>query len=902
MRLLPIKRTLLLAALLLSWAGTCLGQCPTSTTKGNDFWVAFLYNQDPNGPSSTDMLQIHGVLDGAGTLYYYDTAGVEHVMPVYDNTAGCCFTVGANAMRVATPFNGACHITSTTNIWLYARNVVEGSDETAMVVPTQQLGSRYIVQDYPANQKGGEVAFVATQDNTVLSMTVPCNIWSTNITAGTTLNVNLNSGQAYLLIADDCTGSGTASFSGMEVTSNNKPFAMFQGGWNPTVPTDSTGGDHLFEQAIPPNCWGTEFIVAGVAQQAVENRVRITAAEGNCSVSIDGATVATLAANATYEYTMIPSSEVRISTSKQASVILYLGSGGNTGAPSSVTIPPLDAGVCESGILKPTSNEIFNMSMIVICRQDYDSGMRLNDNPLPTAGTSIVGNYVVHRINSIRSSYDYMHNAMGPYVAYCYGLGEGISYAYPLGMVLEPRSYDTVVLYDNACEGAGYHNNGFNISADGTMVGTMTLERDDTLQHMFTHYVVHLTVWPTQYTILNDSIVLGDTMVWNGITIYDEGEYTATLLSEYGCDSLVTLRVSFTGFDTIRLYDTACAGSHYEMNGFVTELPDTTGEVTLQRHAVEDGTPRLYILRLTVLPLTYSDLNFTIVDGDTMSYGDTLLSTVGDYEFRLTGANGCDSIVRVHLRYAELGLTASASGVCPGEEVTITASGTYTYIWSSMPYDAELDSLQGQNPIAVHPRVTTEYRLLDGTGETVGRVTIGAEEPPVLCVEASREFVDFDHPGVIFKDCSEGRHHTRWLFGDGDSATGERVLHEFAKGLEDSVEVTLSTCNRYDCCVDTTLVLAYRIRSVWFPNVFTPDGNANNRFRCLTSRELESFEMDIYDRWGMHIWGTTDVQQGWDGRRTDGTPCRQGAYVYRFVWRDVDGETKSGIGTVTLLR
>lgn len=900
MRLLPIKQTLLLAAFLLSCACTCLGQCPTTTTKSNDFWVTFLYNEPDTTGNNEDMLQVHGIFSGEGMLTYYDFSGVAHQLPVQNISAGCCFTVGANTMRVAEVYNGACHITSTTNIWLYARNVVHGSDDVAMVVPTQNLGCRYIAQDYPSSQKGGEVAFVATQDNTVLTMTMPCGIRGTGIAAGTTLNVNLNSGQAYMLVAAD----GGGSFSGMEVTSNGKPFAMFQGCWRARVPADSTGGNHLFEQAIPTECWGTDFVVAGAAQQGAENRVRITAADGNCAVSIDGATVTTLAAGATYEYAMAAGSEVRIKTTKQACVVLYLGSSGvaGSGAPSSVTIPPVDMGVCESGMVKPTSNEIDNMSMIVICRQDCDGGMRLDGNPLPASGRSMVGEYVVHRIQSTPSVFCQLTNANGPYVAYCYGLGNGISYAYALGMDMTPRIYDTVVLSDNACEGVAYHGNGFNLPAESALVGTMTLERDDTIGHTYTHYVVQLTVWPTQYTILNDNIVLGDTIEWNGITICDEGNYTVTLVSLHGCDSVVTLRVGFTGFDTVFVFDTACAGSHYEGGGFVAEVPDTTGVLVLQRHLIEDGTPRLYILQLTVLPLSHSDLYYTIVDGDTLIYGDTALTTIGEYVFRLTGSNGCDSVVRVHLSYTELGVTASAVGACPGEEVTITASGTYTYIWSSTPYDAELDSLQGRNPIHVHPKVTTEYRLLDGSGETIGRVKIGVEEPPVLCMETSRDFIDFDHPSVIFIDCSEGRHHTYWQFGDGGSATGQRVMHEYAFWHEDSVEVRLSSCNRYDCCVDTAFVLPCRIRSVWFPNIFTPDAESNNVFRCITSREIESFEMDIFDRWGMRVWSSDDIGEGWDGRRMDGTPCKQGAYVYRFVWRDVDGEMKSGIGTVTLIR
>lgn len=894
-----VKQTLLLAAMLLAGQTVCTGQCPSVTTKGNDFWVAFLYNQNIDS-TTIDQLQIHCILDQPGTCYFYDTAGEMTTLPVYNTTAGCCRTVGHNNMRIAEPFYGAWHVTSDVPIWVYARNLVNKSEDIAMVLPTSRLSTRYIVQDYPASQHGGEVAFVATQDNTMLTMTVPCNIRGTSITAGTTLNVSLNTGQTYLLMAAD----GSASFSGMEVVSNGKPFALFQGGWNPAVPANSQGGDHMFEQAVPPDYWGTEFIVAGAAQRAGENRVRITAADGNCSVTINGTVLTTLAAGETYEYTMNSSSIAHIVTKKQSSVVLYIGGSqsGSTSEPSSVTIPPVDRGVCDNVIVKPTSNEILNLSMVLVCKQTYYAGMRLNGNSLPASGDTIIDGYRVHRINSL-SSYNTLTNASGPYVAYCYGLGDSISYAYPLAMELTPRIYDTVVLYDNTCVGAGYHNNGFDIPAEEIdTLETLTLERDDTLQNYYTHYVLHLTVHPTQTTDLYDSIVFGDTMIWHGVHIYDEGDYTTTLISLYGCDSLVTLHVSFTPFDTIFLFDTACAGSIYNNYGFMLELPDTSGDFILTRRQLEDGSPKLYFLKLTLLPTAHSDLYYTIVDGDALLYNDTSITTVGDYAFRFTAANGCDSIVTLHLRNAELGLTASSHGVCPGDEVVLTASGTYNYIWSSSPYDPELDSLQGLNPITVHPTVTTEYQLLDGEGNIACRTTVGAAPPPVLCIETSRNFVDFDHPRVIFTDCSEGRHHSLWQFSDGTTATGQRVLHEFAPTNDDSVVVILSSCNNNDCCADTTFSLPCHIRSVWFPDIFTPDEEENNLFRCFTSRNIVEFELTIFNRWGLFIWSTTDVQQGWDGRRTDGTPCRQDAYVYRYTWHDAEGEMKSGIGTVTLIR
>jgi gliding motility-associated-like protein len=169
-------------------------------------------------------------------------------------------------------------------------------------------------------------------------------------------------------------------------------------------------------------------------------------------------------------------------------------------------------------------------------------------------------------------------------------------------------------------------------------------------------------------------------------------------------------------------------------------------------------------------------------------------------------------------------------------------------------------------------------------------------------VEYNHRELDFDNPVLLFTDCSEGRHHTVWTFDDGQTFTGSKLRRQFRHPLPDSVIVTMTSCNQYDCCADTTFGLPMRIRSVWFPNIFTPDGESNNLFGCYTSFDVEEFRMVIYNRWGIELWSTEDINTQWDGRRYDGTPCPQGAYVYRYWITSPDGTFKSGIGTITLIR
>ncbi|HXC04782.1 MAG TPA: gliding motility-associated C-terminal domain-containing protein, partial [Bacteroidia bacterium] len=66
------------------------------------------------------------------------------------------------------------------------------------------------------------------------------------------------------------------------------------------------------------------------------------------------------------------------------------------------------------------------------------------------------------------------------------------------------------------------------------------------------------------------------------------------------------------------------------------------------------------------------------------------------------------------------------------------------------------------------------------------------------------------------------------------------------------------------------------------PNVFTPNGdNINDVYNALPYRYVESVDMNIYDRWGVLLYHTTDPHIHWDGKAIQtGSLCSDGVYYY----------------------
>lgn len=246
--------------------------------------------------------------------------------------------------------------------------------------------------------------------------------------------------------------------------------------------------------------------------------------------------------------------------------------------------------------------------------------------------------------------------------------------------------------------------------------------------------------------------------------------------------------------------------------------------------------------------------------------------------------------------------------ICRGDSVILIAEGIDEPVWMSVPPDPELDNYRGQSSLVVCPQVNTTYNveplheilcLRNNTG-----VSVEVFPYPTPKVEASATFVDVVNPTVAFTDCSENSFERLWTFSDGAQASSQHIVHTFIAENADSVGVALHTCNRLFCCSDTAIMLPVKSTVLWFPNAFIPGADENNTFGVVTAANILYYEIYIFNRQGLLVHHSTDPEQTWDGRASDGTECMQGAYVYyyRYTLDSNSDNVLEGRGTVTLIR
>lgn len=94
---------------------------------------------------------------------------------------------------------------------------------------------------------------------------------------------------------------------------------------------------------------------------------------------------------------------------------------------------------------------------------------------------------------------------------------------------------------------------------------------------------------------------------------------------------------------------------------------------------------------------------------------------------------------------------------------------------------------------------------------------------------------------------------------------------------------------------------------VFVPSAFSPNFDGlNDRFIPVFSPhglDRKSFEMEVYDRWGHLVCKTTDISKGWDGTLNNkgDNILKEGVYVYKLRYKDLEGKAYQRTGQVTLL-
>ena len=91
--------------------------------------------------------------------------------------------------------------------------------------------------------------------------------------------------------------------------------------------------------------------------------------------------------------------------------------------------------------------------------------------------------------------------------------------------------------------------------------------------------------------------------------------------------------------------------------------------------------------------------------------------------------------------------------------------------------------------------------------------------------------------------------------------------------------------------------------SFYIPSSFSPNGDGENEVFTAKGTDVTKFEMYIYDRWGLQLYHTNDINEGWNGKvKSSGRICQEDVYVYVINVTDKKQNQHHFTGAVYLVK
>ncbi|SRR5579883_1108798 len=260
--------------------------------RGTDFWLAFPQNAVVEGNKVLNTsLFIASEVRTKGTV----TVG-DSIIPFTVET-GASIRIDLDT-NIEIQSNGvtekkAVHLVCDHDISLYAVSHRAASTDSYMAIPTEYLGTEYVIAGYTTLPNGltgftSQAVILATENNTIVTIKLVAPA-RTGQPAGRNVEFVLNKGETFQikgsLLSGDLTGSSITS---------TKPVAVFTGHGCAQVPPTKRFCDMLLEEEPPANDWGKDYVLTKFSGKDYYV-ARVIAQEDSTKVFVNGIARGTLA-------------------------------------------------------------------------------------------------------------------------------------------------------------------------------------------------------------------------------------------------------------------------------------------------------------------------------------------------------------------------------------------------------------------------------------------------------------------------------------------------------------------------------------------------------------------------------------------------------------------------------
>jgi gliding motility-associated-like protein len=374
-----------------------------------------------------------------------------------------------------------------------------------------------------------------------------------------------------------------------------------------------------------------------------------------------------------------------------------------------------------------------------------------------------------------------------------------------------------------------------------------------------------------RFSLNHGVICLGDTFIATNLSDAAQLYLWSVNGKNVTTDSNFTFVPTQSGYYTIglKLFELFCKDSTKQIVKVDTPAPVRLG-------------PDLSVCNSFSLTLTSNNDYTTWSTG--VQRSSILVTAGGIYWAEYTNACGTSrDSVNVEQHYSPVTYLPHDTVLCPGDSTLITLHSTppATYVWST----GSTDSL-----FWVSSPGTYSLTVLEGSCPGYDSIKVSIWHDPTDL------FDTIPYPCIGDAVILKSRIGTNPVWQDTimsdtleivDAGLYKLTVQGRCNLITDSIRIRYRDCN----C------------QLYVPTAFSPNADgSNDGFRALLSCRAESYELNIFNRWGELVYQTNDPLRAWDGIYLN-APQPMAVYVYTVKWRNsIDHADHFWEGNVTLVR
>ncbi|MCB9285333.1 MAG: gliding motility-associated C-terminal domain-containing protein [Lewinellaceae bacterium] len=428
---------------------------------------------------------------------------------------------------------------------------------------------------------------------------------------------------------------------------------------------------------------------------------------------------------------------------------------------------------------------------------------------------------------------------------------------------------------------------------------------------------VSLNFFPASTSQVTATLCEGEFMVVNGVT-YDQNNPSGTELlpngNYLGCDSTIVISLGFYPPATGLLTDVLCAEDVLLINGTVYDVNNPSGTALFPGGSFNGCDSTLTVALTFLQPVEYQLID-TLSSGGSIVVNGTVYDEghpAGTEVLINSSFQGCDSTVTIQLFFENF--EALYTTVAPGcygfqdGQLLIDAING-----GKPPYSISLDGIFFEPidafPFALNGLSAGTYQVViqDSNGELYYlNIVIPSKAQPILDLGPD---IQLDLGESITLAASANFPIVEILWQPGTYLDCDTCITVLLENPQENITYTVTALDADGCPVtDILSVQVQKARRLYVPNTFSPNGDGiNDRFMVFAGKEVREIrEFQVYNRWGSLLYRAGNFQPndptyGWDGYFQDHL-MDVGVYVFYIEVEFIDGETEIVKGGVTLVR